>query len=34
MELEYRVVFIANNFEEFIDMLYEPEDAREGMGKW
>ena len=26
MGLKYRVVFIANNFEEFINMLHEPED--------
>ena len=26
MGLEHRVVFIANNFEEFINMLHEPED--------
>jgi len=26
MGLEHRVVFIAKNFEEFVDMLHEPED--------
>jgi hypothetical protein len=26
MGFEHRVVFIANNFEEFINMLHEPED--------
>lgn len=26
MGLEHRVVFIANNFEEFINMLHEPDD--------
>ena len=26
MGLKHRVVFIANNFEEFINMLHEPED--------
>lgn len=26
MGLEHRVVFIANNFEEFVNMLHEPED--------
>jgi hypothetical protein len=26
MGLEHRVVFIANNFEDFINMLHEPED--------
>ena len=26
MGLKYRVVFIAKNFEEFINMLHEPED--------
>lgn len=26
MGLEHRVVFVAKNFEEFVDMLYEPKD--------
>lgn len=29
-----RISFIANNFEEFINMLYEPEDAKEDRKNW
>jgi cell wall assembly regulator SMI1 len=34
MGLEHRVVFIANNFEEFVGMLYESEDAKEDRKNW
>jgi cell wall assembly regulator SMI1 len=34
MGLEHRVVFIANNFEEFVNMLYEPEDVKEDRENW
>jgi hypothetical protein len=29
-----RISFIANNFEEFVNMLYEPEDAKEDRKNW
>jgi hypothetical protein len=34
MGLEHRVVFIANNFEEFVGMLYESEEAKEDRKNW
>jgi hypothetical protein len=29
-----RVIFIANNFEEFVGMLYESEEAKEDRRNW
>jgi hypothetical protein len=34
MGLEHRVIFIANNFEEFVGMLYESEEAKEDRRNW
>jgi hypothetical protein len=34
VDFEHRVIFIANNFKEFVNMLYEPQDAKEGMKSW
>ncbi|MDR2629066.1 MAG: SMI1/KNR4 family protein [Puniceicoccales bacterium] len=34
MGLKHRVIFIANNFEEFVGMLYESEEAKEDRKNW